>query len=116
LELAARLVQMFSFTGDTVLDPFCGTATTMVAALKHGRNSIGVELDTEYCKLAASRLMNENTSLFANTLLQIELKPHTAIEVPSVLNEAASGYKAKVAGKQSASPRKKIKSSHGEPN
>src|SRR6185503_1911594 len=61
-ELASRLVQMFSFTGDTVLDPFCGTATTMVAALEHGRNSIGVELDTDYCKQAASRLMNENSS------------------------------------------------------
>ena len=46
---------MFSFTGDTVLDPFCGTATTMLAALKHGRNSIGVELDTAYCKQADER-------------------------------------------------------------
>ena len=63
LELASRLVQMFSFVGDTVVDPFCGTATTMVAALKHGRNSVGVELDTAYCKQAASRLMNENTSV-----------------------------------------------------
>ena len=34
LESASRLVQMFSFAGDTVLDPFCGTATTMVAAMK----------------------------------------------------------------------------------
>src|SRR5204863_1638583 len=86
-ELASRLVQMFSFTGDTVLDPFCGTATTMVAALKHGRNSIGVELDTEYCKQAASRLLNENTSLFGNAQLQIELKPHTAVEAVAALKE-----------------------------
>ena len=83
-ELASRLVQMFSFTGVTVLDPFCGTATTMVAALKHGRNSIGVELDTDYCKQAASRLLNENTSLFGNAQLQIELKPHQPI-LPSRL-------------------------------
>jgi site-specific DNA-methyltransferase (adenine-specific) len=111
LELASRLVQMFSFTGDTVLDPFCGTATTLVAALKHGRNSIGVELDTEYCKLAASRLMNENTSLFGHTQLQIELKPHTAPEVPAVLNESVTEYKAKNIGKAVASPRKKTRSS-----
>jgi modification methylase len=95
-ELASRLVQMFSFTGDTVLDPFCGTATTMVAALKHGRNSIGVELDTGYCKQAASRLMNENTSLFGNAKLQIELKPHAAVEtvqtVPA-LRETPLAYK-----------------------
>ena len=92
-ELASRLVQMFSFTGDTVLDPFCGTATTMVAALKHGRNSIGVELDTAYCKMAASRLMNENTSLFGNSQLQIELKPHASVEAASVLHESPTPYK-----------------------
>ncbi len=80
LELASRLVQMFSFTNDTVLDPFSGTATTMVAALKHGRNSIGVELDTDYCKMAASRLLNENSSLFGHAQFQIELKPVGAIE------------------------------------
>ncbi|HEY0456198.1 MAG TPA: DNA methyltransferase [Verrucomicrobiae bacterium] len=72
LELASRLVQMFSFTGDTVLDPFRGTGTTMVASLKHRRNSIGVELDTKYCKMVASKLMNENTLLFKNSQVQIE--------------------------------------------
>jgi DNA modification methylase len=98
LELASRLVQMFSFTGDTVLDPFCGTATTMVAALKHGRNSVGVELDTEYCKMAASRLMNENTSLFGNAKLQMELRPHTGLEVTSALHESRTEYKVKRSG------------------
>lgn len=73
LELASRLVQMFSFVGDTVLDPFCGTGTTMLAAMKTRRNSIGIELDTEYCRMAASRLMNENASLFSHAELQIQL-------------------------------------------
>jgi site-specific DNA-methyltransferase (adenine-specific) len=93
-ELASRLVQMFSFIGDTVLDPFCGTATTMLAALKYGRNSIGVELDTAYCRQAASRLMNENTSLFGNAQLQIELKPHSSVEAVAELREAPPAYKA----------------------
>jgi site-specific DNA-methyltransferase (adenine-specific) len=85
LELASRLVQMFSFVGDTVVDPFCGTATTMVAALKNGRNSIGIELDTEYCRMGASRLMNENGSLFSRAELQIQL--HT----PAPLSEHKNG-------------------------
>src|SRR6266498_5153920 len=93
LELASRLVQMFSFTGDTVLDPFCGTATTMVAALEHGRNSIGVELDTDYCKMAASRLMNENSSLFGQARFQIELKPHAAVEAAATLAETPPPYR-----------------------
>ena len=106
-ELASRLVQMFSFTSDTVLDPFCGTATTMVAALKHGRNSIGVELDTAYCKLAATRLMNENTSLFSNAQLQIELKPHAAVETAFVLNDAGPKYRAAKSAQSSAAIKKK---------
>jgi DNA modification methylase len=99
LELALRLVQMFSFVGDTVVDPFCGTATTMVAALKTGRNSIGVELDTDYCRMAASRLMNENGSLFSHAGLQIELHTPAPIEAPrgmaDSLHEATPQYRTK---------------------
>jgi site-specific DNA-methyltransferase (adenine-specific) len=65
LELAYRLVRMFSFTGDTVLDPFCGTGTTMIAAMKCDRNSIGVEVDSGYCAMAAKRLLSERQSLFS---------------------------------------------------
>ncbi len=72
LELAARLVCMFSFTGDTVLDPFCGSGTTMVAALKNGRNSIGIEIDREYCRMAARRLKAENAGLFSSNELIFE--------------------------------------------
>lgn len=93
LELASRLVQMFSFTGDTVLDPFCGTATTMVAALQQGRNSIGIELDTEYCKLAAFRLMNENASLFGHVQFQIELKSHPHTETTVAVKESSPPYR-----------------------
>ena len=57
---------MFSFEGDTVLDPFCGTGTTMLAALKHGRNSIGVEIDPEYCQMAARHLKDESRGLFSD--------------------------------------------------
>jgi DNA modification methylase len=107
LELASRLVQMFSFTGDTVLDPFCGTATTMVAALEHGRNSIGVELDTDYCKMAAARLMNENSSLFGHAQFQIELKPHAAVESAATIAERPAAYRARARKK----PVQKLRSS-----
>jgi site-specific DNA-methyltransferase (adenine-specific) len=70
LELAYRLVRMFSFFGDTVVDPFCGTGTTMVAAMKAGRNSIGIDIDPEYCKMAEERLRRENTDLFSSANLE----------------------------------------------
>jgi len=71
LELAHRLVRMFSFVGDTVLDPFCGTGTTMLAAMKTGRNSIGVEADPTYCDMARRRLENEGLPLFGKTGLEV---------------------------------------------
>lgn len=54
--LAERLIRLFSFAGDTVLDPFAGTGTTSVAALKLGRNSIGIEVETKYFRMAERRL------------------------------------------------------------
>lgn len=69
-ELAARLIRMFSFVGDTVLDPFLGTGTTSVAAAKWGRNSIGVELDPAYFELAHTRVKREATSLFASATIK----------------------------------------------
>jgi site-specific DNA-methyltransferase (adenine-specific) len=68
-KLADRLVRMFSFTEDIVLDPFCGTGTTLVAALKTGRNSIGIEIDSEYYHNAAKRIKKETQQLFAESEL-----------------------------------------------
>ena len=56
VELAERLVRMFSFAGDTVLDPFLGTGTTSIAALLAGRNSIGNEIEPTYLEIAHTRL------------------------------------------------------------
>jgi DNA modification methylase len=71
IELAYRCVRMFSFCGDTVLDPFCGTGTTLVAALQAGRNSIGVEIDMEYASMAKNRFENEVHSLFETSNLEV---------------------------------------------
>jgi modification methylase len=55
-ELASRLIRMFSFVGDTILDPFTGTGATNLAAAEWGRNSIGYELISEYADIARSRM------------------------------------------------------------
>jgi len=72
LELATRLVRMFSFVGDTVLDPFCGSGTTVIAAFQTGRNSIGVEIDPDYCRMAARYLKAETLNLFSSAKLIFE--------------------------------------------
>ena len=71
-ELAQRLVRMFSFVDDVVLDPFCGTGTTMVAGMKNNRHSIGIELDRDYCIQAAKRLKAEASDLFVKADLIFE--------------------------------------------
>ena len=56
VELADRLIRMFSFVGDTVFDPFTGTASTQVAARQCARSSIGVEVEPTYHAMAKARL------------------------------------------------------------
>jgi site-specific DNA-methyltransferase (adenine-specific) len=54
--LAYRLIRMFSFVGDTVLDPFAGSGTTTRAAMVAGRNSVGVEIEPSYFDLMQTKL------------------------------------------------------------
>lgn len=72
-ELAERLIRMFSFVGDTVLDPFLGTGTTTIAAAKAGRNSVGFEIDGHYFDMARKRAEIETSSLFSKTEIEIRM-------------------------------------------
>ena len=60
-ELPARLIKMFAFVGDTVLDPFLGSGTTSLAARNLGRNSVGYEINTEFISKIKEKL-NVNQS------------------------------------------------------
>jgi len=65
VELAERLIRMFSFVGDTVLDPFLGTGTTSLAAMRHGRHSIGFEIDPHYFQQATRRIKDASADMFS---------------------------------------------------
>jgi DNA modification methylase len=73
-ELAYRLICMFSIKQDTVLDPFVGTGTTLVAALATGRNAIGVEIDSSLARVVHQTILNARD--FANTYSQGRLSHH----------------------------------------
>lgn len=75
LEVAERLIRMFSFVGDTVLDPFMGTGTTNVAASRWGRNSIGIEVDPHYFESAHKRLAEATTDFFSETQIATIVSP-----------------------------------------
>jgi modification methylase len=74
VELADRLVRMFSFVGDTVLDPFAGTGTTTVAAMRSARNSVAIEVDEKYFKDAEKRVADISDDLVSNTTLILNEK------------------------------------------
>lgn len=63
-ELSNRIIRMFSFVTDTVLDPFLGSGTTMVSAIKNGRSCIGIEIDESYAEMAYNRINNGFGQLF----------------------------------------------------
>lgn len=71
VELAERLIRMFSFVGDTVLDPFMGTGSTTVAAARCARNSVGVEVDPHYFSMALDRIREETSGLFSSTTINV---------------------------------------------
>jgi site-specific DNA-methyltransferase (adenine-specific) len=59
LDLPARCITMFSYPDDTILDPFMGKGTTLVAAKNAGRKSIGIDISEEYCEMAANEVRQE---------------------------------------------------------
>lgn len=71
MEVPRRLIKMFSFVGDTVVDPFSGTGTTAAAALETGRNSISVEIDPTYVDLIERRLAEPGLT----ARIKVERKP-----------------------------------------
>ncbi len=60
VELPKRCIKLFSFVGDTVLDPFLGSGTTLIACAVLKRRGIGVEIDKRYCEIAKNRLLKES--------------------------------------------------------
>jgi len=69
LELPKRCIKLFSFVGDTVLDPFLGSGTTLIACLENDRAGVGVEINKIYCELAVKRLKAHG--IFQKKLLEV---------------------------------------------
>jgi len=65
IELPARLIHLYTYYGDLVLDPFVGSGTTAVAAVRHGRHFVGYDTDEEYLKKARERVTAERKRLAA---------------------------------------------------
>ncbi len=71
-ELSNRIVRMFSFVGDTILDPFLGSGTTLVSCSRIGRNGIGIEVDKSYAQYAYQRLF-KTLDLYKQDTIELNL-------------------------------------------
>jgi DNA modification methylase len=77
LELPYRLIQLYTFEGEIVLDPFVGSGTTCIAALKTNRKYVAYDIDKEYCKLAEQRIeqfLRQKITLFEHQKLKMRSK------------------------------------------
>ena len=77
VDLAQRLIQMFSFVGDTVLDPFGGTGSTTLAASRVARHSVSIEIDEEYFRQMCNRVRNADALLTYATFIE-----HSSLKRP----------------------------------
>jgi len=86
-EIPRRLVRMFSFAGDTVLDPFAGTGSTAVSAVETGRNSISVDIEPCYVDL-----MEERLTKLGPLIANVEVIRPEADQVPVARQKVAEHY------------------------
>lgn len=90
-ELPKRLIKMFSFAGETVFDPFAGSATTSLAAKNLGRNSIGYEINKEFAPIIKEKLCSNQLSLCDDSqVVFIEDKggiQHTLKDLPYIFHD-----------------------------
>lgn len=86
-EIPRRLIRMFSFAGDIVVDPFAGTGTTAIAAMETDRDSISVEIDPNYVAAMESRLLGSGLSGEISVLREEDANP--AARLGSAANAAA---------------------------
>jgi DNA modification methylase len=106
VELPHRLIRMFSFPGEWVLDPFAGSGTTNVATARLGRNSIGIEVNPEFAALASKRLESERSLVtdFEHTLEK--LPPLQPKEIHELQEKLAFRFQDRVRIDKKTDPRK----------
>jgi DNA modification methylase len=90
------LIRMFSFAGDTVLDPFSGSGSAAVAAIRTGRNSISVEIEEEYLNSATRRAAREAAGRL--------IENHTAVVIESTSLQGQQAHGEKNVGLPIAGP------------
>jgi DNA modification methylase/endonuclease YncB( thermonuclease family) len=108
VELPHRLIRMFSFPGETVLDPFAGSGTTNVAAARLNRNSIGVEINPEFAALATRRLESEKSLILNFATSVAQESPLRSGDITALHSKLPYVFEDKVKMGKKTDPRKRL--------
>lgn len=118
-ELPRRLIKMFSFVGDTVLDPFLGSGTTSLAAKNLNRNSIGYEINEDFLPIIKEKLGLKQRTIFQDATLEIIKQDEPKIDFKEEIKKLPYVFKDPIKFDKKVDPRKlrfgsKIDNSQGE--
>ncbi len=118
-ELPRRLIKMFSFVSDTVLDPFLGSGTTSLAARKLGRNSIGYEINKDFLPIIKEKLRLRQKTIFEDVVFEIIEQDKTDTDFTDKIKKLPYIFKDPIKFDKKVDPRKlrfgsKIDNSHSE--
>lgn len=86
-ELPSRLIKMFSFVGDTVLDPFLGSGTTSVAAIKLNRNSVGYEINADFLPIIENKVGIKQNTHSQETIFEITKQKELEVDFKGKIKE-----------------------------
>jgi len=118
-ELPRRLIKMFSFVGDTVLDPFLGSGTTSLAAKNLNRDSIGYEINEEFLSVIREKLGLKQSTIFEDASFEIIKQEESKIDFREKIKKLPYIFKDPIRFDKKIDPRKlrfgsKIDNSHSE--
>jgi len=105
-ELPRRLIKMFSFVGDTVLDPFLGSGTTSLAAKNLERNSIGYEINEDFLPIMKEKLEIRQKNIFQEAIIEIIRQGETGIDFEEKIRELPYIFKDPIKFDKKIDPRK----------
>lgn len=105
-EIPRRLIKMFSFVGETVLDPFLGSGTTSLAALNLGRNSIGYEANPDFIPLIEEKLGVGQKMMFDDADITITKQPYGHVNHDKAITELPYIFRDPVKFDKKVDPRK----------
>ena len=105
-ELPKRLIKMFSFVGDTVLDPFLGSGTTTLVARNLERNSVGYEINKKFLPLIRDKIGANQKDLFTNAKFELITQRKTNQDFKAVLASLPYNFKDPVKINKKVNPKK----------